>query len=81
MVTDQTMPDVTGFELAKEILAIRADIPIIICTGFSDLVNADSAKAAGIRAFAMKPLTKAEIAKTVRKVLDRVIFCCPCLKR
>ncbi len=64
------MPEMTGIDLAKEILAIRADMPILMCTGFSDLVNADSAKAAGIRAFAMKPLTKAEIAKAIRKVLD-----------
>ena len=45
-------------------------MPIIMCTGFSELIDADKAKAAGIRAFAMKPLTKREIAKTVRKVLD-----------
>ena len=52
------MPEMTGIELAKEILAIRADMPIIMCTGFSYVVDADTAKAAGIRAFAMKPLTK-----------------------
>ena len=45
-------------------------MPIIMCTGFSYLVDADTAKAAGIKAFAMKPLTKREIAKTVREVLD-----------
>ena len=45
-------------------------MPIIMCTGFSHLVDADKAKAAGIKAFAMKPLTKREIARTVRKVLD-----------
>ena len=70
VITDQTMPEMTGIELAKEILAIRADMPIIMCTGFSYLVDADKATAAGIRAFAMKPLTKREIAKTIRKVLD-----------
>ena len=64
------MPEMTGVDLAKEILAVRADIPIIMCTGFSHLVDADKAKAAGIKAFAMKPLSKKEIAKTVRKVLD-----------
>jgi hypothetical protein len=41
-----------------------------MCTGFSHMVDADSARAAGIKAFAMKPLTKREIAKTVRQVLD-----------
>jgi two-component system, cell cycle sensor histidine kinase and response regulator CckA len=70
VITDQTMPELTGVELAKEILATRANMPIIMCTGFSHLVDAGKARAAGIRAFAMKPLTKREIAKTVRKVLD-----------
>ena len=45
-------------------------MPIIMCTGFSHLVDADTAKAAGIKAFAMKPVTKREIARTIRKVLD-----------
>jgi PAS domain S-box-containing protein len=71
IITDQTMPEMTGVELVKEILALRADMPIIMCTGFSYMVNENSAKAAGIRAFAMKPLTKREIARTIRKVLDK----------
>ncbi len=70
VITDQTMPAMTGVELAGEILALRADMPVIMCTGYSQLVDADKAKAAGIKAFAMKPLTKTEIARTVRKVLD-----------
>jgi CheY-like chemotaxis protein len=70
VITDQTMPEMTGVDLAKEILTIRADMPIIMCTGFSHAVDADKAKATGIKAFAMKPLTKREIAKTIRKVLD-----------
>jgi CheY-like chemotaxis protein len=70
VITDQTMPDMTGIELAREVLALRADMPIIMCTGFSHLVDDSKAKAAGIRAFAMKPLTKREIARTARKVLD-----------
>jgi len=45
-------------------------MPIIMCTGFSHVVDADKARAAGIKAFAMKPLTKREIARTVRRVLD-----------
>ena len=70
VITDQTMPDITGVELAKETLALRPDMPIILCTGFSHLVDEEAAKAAGIRAFAMKPLTKREMARTIRKVLD-----------
>ena len=59
-----------GMELIKEVRAIRPEIPVILCTGFSHLLDADSAKAAGVRAFVMKPLTKGEIARTIRKVLD-----------
>jgi signal transduction histidine kinase/CheY-like chemotaxis protein len=70
VITDQAMPELTGIELAKEMLSIRADMPIILCTGFSNVVDADVARQAGIRAFAMKPLTKKEIAKTIREVLD-----------
>jgi PAS domain S-box-containing protein len=70
VITDQTMPDMTGIELAQEILIIRPDMPIVMCTGFSHIVDADKAKSAGIKAFAMKPLTKREIARTVRQVLD-----------
>jgi PAS domain S-box-containing protein len=70
IITDQTMPEMTGVQLAKEILALRPDIPIILCTGFSHLVDANQAKAAGIKGFAMKPLTKREIARTIRQVLD-----------
>jgi CheY-like chemotaxis protein len=71
IITDQTMPEMTGINLAREILALRPDMPIILCTGFSHLVDADRAKAAGIKAFAMKPLTKREIAITIRKVFDK----------
>jgi len=64
------MPELTGLDLAREMIVIRPDTPIILCTGFRHLVDADSAGAAGIRSFSMKPLTKREIAKTVMDVLD-----------
>jgi CheY-like chemotaxis protein len=70
IITDQTMPEITGTQLAGEILALRPNMPIILCTGYSHDVDADSAAAAGIRAFLEKPLTKSEIARTVRRVLD-----------
>jgi two-component system, chemotaxis family, CheB/CheR fusion protein len=70
VITDVTMPEITGLDLAREMLSVRPDIPIIMCTGFSHLVNADAAKAAGVKAFAMKPLSKREMAKTIRTVLD-----------
>ncbi len=70
VLTDQTMPEMTGVQLAMELIAIRPDIPIILCTGFSHTANEESAKAAGIRGFVMKPLTKRELAKAVRTVID-----------
>ena len=70
VVTDQTMPQQTGAELAKKILMLRPDIPVIICTGFSDLINQEIAEGIGIREFIMKPINIKNLAATVRKVLD-----------
>jgi PAS domain S-box-containing protein len=70
VISDQTMPYMTGIELAREVLAIRPDMPVILCTGYSQLVDADKAREAGIKAFVMKPLTKREIARTIREALD-----------
>jgi PAS domain S-box-containing protein len=69
VITDQTMPDMTGVQLAAELLAIRP-VPVILCTGFSHTANEESARTAGIKGFVMKPLTKREIAKAIRKMLD-----------
>ncbi|MBI5594354.1 MAG: PAS domain S-box protein [Deltaproteobacteria bacterium] len=70
VITDMTMPGLTGKEFASEILAIRPDIPIILCTGFSVIINEQQAKEAGIREFVMKPYSINSLADTVRKVLD-----------
>jgi CheY-like chemotaxis protein len=64
------MPNMTGMELAKTLLKLRSDIPIILCTGYSEHINEDKAKANGIRAFVEKPIISGEIANTIRKVLD-----------
>ncbi len=69
VITDMTMPALTGIDLAEEMMAIRPDIPIILCTGFSELINANQAKEAGIREFVMKPFVARAFAKTIRKVL------------
>ncbi|MBU4261328.1 MAG: cache domain-containing protein [Proteobacteria bacterium] len=69
VITDQTMPGMTGIELARRMLLIRPDIPIILCTGYSSLVDEEVAKQKGIREFAFKPLDKEEIARLIRKVL------------
>ncbi len=68
--TDMTMPGLTGTDLARELMAIRPDIPIILFTGFSELIDEKRAKAAGIREFLMKPFLIGTLSKTVRKVLD-----------
>jgi len=70
VITDQTMSDLTGMDLARQILQIRPDIPIILCTGYSTLISEEQAKAQGVKGFAMKPLSKNEIAGLLRKVLD-----------
>ena len=70
VITDMTMPNMTGIELAPRLKEIRPDIPIIICTGFSEMVDENRAKATGIREYVMKPIVIEEIARTIRKVLD-----------
>ncbi len=70
VITDQTMPNMTGVELAKEIMAVWSDIPVILCTGFSTRITQKSAYKMGIRGFLMKPFLLRDLAETVRKVLD-----------
>ena len=71
VVTDMTMPHMNGDKLARELMAIRSDIPIILCTGYSDMISERKAKKTGIREFVMKPLAKRELTTVVRKVLDQ----------
>jgi PAS domain S-box-containing protein len=70
VITDMTMPNMTGAELAKQILTIQPDMPIILCTGFSEMMNEEKAKSLGIRAFIMKPVNRTDLAESVRNVLD-----------
>ncbi len=70
VITDLTMPNMTGDELALKIMAIRPEIPVILCTGFSTRITEEKAKSMGIKAFIMKPLIKKDIAETLRQVLD-----------
>ena len=70
VITDMTMPKMTGDELAKEIMAIRPDITIILCTGFSERINEEKAQAIGIRGFVMKPFVIREMAQAIRRVLN-----------
>jgi two-component system cell cycle sensor histidine kinase/response regulator CckA len=70
VITDQTMPNITGKELAKKIISIRPDMPVILCTGFSEQINEKTAKDIGLSAFVMKPIVMKDIARTIREVLD-----------
>ena len=70
IISDKTMPRLTGFDLAEEIKKIRPDVPFIICTGYSDEIEADKAARLGINRLIVKPLSMDDLAKAVRSVLD-----------
>lgn len=72
VITDQTMPQLSGIDLIAELKKIRPDIPTILCTGYSSKVDETEARKLGINAFLMKPLALASLAQTVRRVLDGV---------
>ena len=69
LITDQTMPGLTGAELAKEILQIRSDLPIILCTGYSSVLPEEEALAIGIRKYLRKPVERVKLSEVVRQVL------------
>ena len=70
VISDMTMPDMTGLQLANEIKAIRPDIPIIICTGFSDQINDENFTEMGIQGYVVKPVITKEFVQTIRAVLN-----------
>ena len=70
VITDMTMPSMTGDNLAKEVMKVRPDIPVILCTGYSERMSEGQARALGVRAFVIKPMVKHEMAEIVRRVLD-----------
>jgi CheY-like chemotaxis protein len=70
VITDMTMPKMTGEALANELRKVRSDIPVILCTGFSARMDENKAMDMGIQAFVSKPVLKREIAETIRAVLD-----------
>ena len=71
VITDMTMPHMTGDELAKKLLDIKPDIPVILCTGFNEDITEEKALAMGIQKFVMKPVIKNDLATTIRTVLDQ----------
>ena len=70
VITDLTMPNLSGEAFARELLNLRPDLPVILCTGFSHTMTPEKAEALGIRAFLMKPLLRKELAFTLQKVLN-----------
>jgi PAS domain S-box-containing protein len=71
VITDMTMPDMTGEKLAKELMKTRPDIPIILCTGFSERISEEKAKELGIKELLMKPIVKRDMALAIRRVLNQ----------
>ncbi len=70
VITDMTMPQMTGSELSQKLLALRPELPIIICTGFSEMLTEAKAKAMGIREYILKPVSRRDLAVIVRRVLN-----------
>jgi YesN/AraC family two-component response regulator len=70
VITDHTMPKMTGVQLAEKILQLKEDVPIILMTGYSSSTNEQKAAARGIKGFLLKPVSREELAQTVRSLLD-----------
>ncbi len=70
VITDMTMPNLTGEGLAREVMRIRPDMPVIICTGFSHRISETKVKAMGVKGLLMKPFVMTEAANMIRKILD-----------
>ncbi len=70
-ILDQTMPNLSGADLAREALGLRPDLPIILCTGYSETIDEEQAMALGVRAFMLKPFSARDIAVAIRRVLAR----------
>jgi PAS domain S-box-containing protein len=71
VITDMTMPSATGAEIARRVLLARPELPVVLCTGFSDQMDENTARDLGIAAFLMKPIARKDLAECVRNALDR----------
>lgn len=76
LLTDMTMPGMNGAELVHRIRQIKADLPVVLCTGFSDLLNEQVVKLLGSAEYLMKPVVRSELARVVREMLDKAA-CAP----
>jgi PAS domain S-box-containing protein len=81
VISDMTMPNMTGVELSREIRRVRMDIPIIICTGFSELINEDEARRLGIQRLLIKPIFLKNLAVVLREILDKKVNNAPVFNR
>jgi signal transduction histidine kinase/ActR/RegA family two-component response regulator len=70
VITDMSMPDLTGLQLAQRMLAVRSDLPIVLCTGFSEKINEQIVREMGIKGYLMKPIVISQLACMVRSALD-----------
>jgi PAS domain S-box-containing protein len=71
VITDMTMPNLTGDQLAVELMKIRPDIPVILCTGYSKKLSDETVRELGIKALAHKPIVMSDLSKIIRTVLDK----------
>jgi CheY-like chemotaxis protein len=71
VITDQTMPELTGATLVQEMLRLRPDLPVILYTGFSETIDEEQARALGVRDFVLKPLSMRDLAERIRKALKK----------
>ncbi len=69
LITDMTMPEMTGTDLAKAVKGVRDDLPVILCTGFNEQISEENAQSLGIQALIMKPVGMQQLAESIRKVL------------
>ena len=69
LITDQTMPEITGENLAKGLLTIRPELPVILCTGYSEVFTKEMADKLGIKRYLRKPIAMAELARAVSEVM------------
>jgi signal transduction histidine kinase/CheY-like chemotaxis protein/HAMP domain-containing protein len=70
VLTDMTMPNLSGVQLTRALLDIRPHLPVVLCTGFSETVSEEEARAAGVRAYLMKPVVRSQLARAIRQALS-----------
>jgi len=71
VISDMTMPNMSGDKFVENLIKIHSDIPIILCTGFSEIMTKEKAKSIGVKEFLMKPITMRDLSRTIRNVLDK----------